>query len=117
MQQVIRKNNKKFCWCLLFVFCLSLEPLLCCFIYRESYSAENFGNDPSGHSICRSQKCHCIFASEYKLLLCLLSSFFPQRQVLGVWGKRKRRNTRQDTGALQDMQDRNFNVVQKCSSC
>lgn len=31
-----------------------------------------------------------VFASKYKLLLCLLSSFFLQGQILGVWGERKK---------------------------
>lgn len=76
---------------MLFDFCLSLEQLLCCFIYRESYSAGNLGNDPSGHSICRSsQNCLCVFASKYKMLLCLLPSFFLQGQIRGVWRERRK---------------------------
>lgn len=77
-QQVTRKT-KKFCWCLLFGFCLSLEQLLCCFIYRESYSAGNLGNDPLGHNICRSsQKCWC-FCKQVKAAALSPVLFLPAR--------------------------------------
>lgn len=55
------------------------------------------------------------FASKYKLLLCLLSSFLLQGQILCVWGERKKEeDTARHWGALQDMQDGNFSVVQQC---